>query len=176
VAKLRRLMKKTRFRNDFVRASIACRDVRVVPEVAKSALGLFLYDFFFEREIRNDDEIDTLDEGIRIEDNPPKFAKRTKYEGKDFIEMKGKSESQNVNLEQQRGGKEVMQSYQRRSQSKNNHPKDIRVEKNKGKMVVEDHTLMEKQMEVKNFADEEDASLIARMMKTVTCWVMCIPN
>jgi hypothetical protein len=41
VAKLRRLMKKTRFRNDFVRASIACRDVRVVPEVAKSALGLF---------------------------------------------------------------------------------------------------------------------------------------
>jgi hypothetical protein len=145
-------------------------------KLLKVLLAYFLYDFFFEREIRNDDEIDTLDEGIRIEDNPPKFAKRTKYEGKDFTEMKGKSESQNVNLEQQRGGKEVMQSYQRRSQSKNNHPKDIRVEKNKGKMVVEDHTLMEKQMEVKNFADEEDASLIARMMKTVTCWVMCIPN
>jgi hypothetical protein len=44
---------KTRLRNDFVRARIACRDVRSVSGVAECYLRLFIYDFFFEREVQS---------------------------------------------------------------------------------------------------------------------------
>ena len=40
----------TRFNREFVRVKIACRNVDLVPASAECALGLFLYDFFFEKE------------------------------------------------------------------------------------------------------------------------------
>jgi len=41
---------QTRFRHDYVRVKIACRDIRQVPPSAECNLGLFIYDFFFELE------------------------------------------------------------------------------------------------------------------------------
>ncbi|KAG2582645.1 hypothetical protein PVAP13_6KG185730, partial [Panicum virgatum] len=40
----------TRFNRDYVRVKIACRNVELVPPSAECTLGMFLYDFFFERE------------------------------------------------------------------------------------------------------------------------------
>ena len=40
----------TRFKLDFVRVKIACRDVYEVPESAEGNLGLNIFDFFFELE------------------------------------------------------------------------------------------------------------------------------
>ncbi|CAL4976870.1 unnamed protein product [Urochloa decumbens] len=50
VGKTLEIDEKTRYRDDYVKMRIACRDVTQVPEVAESSLGLFIYDFFFERE------------------------------------------------------------------------------------------------------------------------------
>jgi hypothetical protein len=50
VGKTLEIDEKTRYRNDYVRMRIACRDVTQVPAVAESSLGLFIYDFFFERD------------------------------------------------------------------------------------------------------------------------------
>ena len=48
----------TRFNRDFVRIKLACRDVELVPPSAECALGMYLYDFFFEREspVENDQD------------------------------------------------------------------------------------------------------------------------
>jgi hypothetical protein len=42
---------KTRLKNEVVRVKIACRYVVQVPAVAEGSLGMWLYDFFFEREV-----------------------------------------------------------------------------------------------------------------------------
>ena len=47
-----------------MRARIACRDVSAVPGVVESSLGLFLYDFFFEREIHTEEEEQNIEVGI----------------------------------------------------------------------------------------------------------------
>jgi len=41
----------TRFNRDYVRVKIACRNVELVPPSAECTLGMYLYDFFFEREM-----------------------------------------------------------------------------------------------------------------------------
>lgn len=53
---------KSRFRSDYVRVKIACRDASLVPSSAEGTLGMMIYDFFFEREVT--DEIDK--EAIKI--------------------------------------------------------------------------------------------------------------
>jgi hypothetical protein len=58
-------MKKTRLRNDFVRARIACRDVRAVSGVAECYSGLFIYDFF-QREVQSEEVEDSLEVGIKV--------------------------------------------------------------------------------------------------------------
>ena len=50
----------TRFNNDFVMVKIACRNVNLVPPSVESTLGLFLYDFYFEREEPNEEDHDPL--------------------------------------------------------------------------------------------------------------------
>ncbi|CAL4921903.1 unnamed protein product [Urochloa decumbens] len=47
----------TRFKQEFVRVKIACRDVELVPPCAEGALGLDIYDFYFELE--EPDRLDT---------------------------------------------------------------------------------------------------------------------
>ncbi|CAO2150011.1 unnamed protein product [Urochloa humidicola] len=40
----------TRYKPEYVRIKIACRDIYEVPDSAESTLGMFLYDFYFELE------------------------------------------------------------------------------------------------------------------------------
>lgn len=61
---------KTKFRPDFVRIKIACRDINLVPESAESSLGMFLYDFFFEREIPDEIPHEANKAGVRIDSQP----------------------------------------------------------------------------------------------------------
>jgi len=51
VGKVLEIDEKTRFRHDYVRVKIACRDITKVPRTAESTLGLVLHDFTFEREV-----------------------------------------------------------------------------------------------------------------------------
>jgi hypothetical protein len=60
---------RTRLRNEYVRARIACRDVTVVLGVVESSLGLFLYDFFFEREIHTEEDEQNIEVVIRVDDS-----------------------------------------------------------------------------------------------------------
>jgi hypothetical protein len=80
VGKVIEVDERTRLRNEYVRARIACRDVTTVPGVVESSLGLFLYDFFFEREIHSEEDEQSLETGIRVDDSYQKAAKRYKYE------------------------------------------------------------------------------------------------
>jgi hypothetical protein len=78
---------------EYVRARIACRDVIVVLGVVESSLGLFLYDFFFEREIHTEEDEQNIEVVIRVDDSYQKVAKRSKYEGKMQKEKKADLES-----------------------------------------------------------------------------------
>ncbi|CAN6348020.1 unnamed protein product [Urochloa humidicola] len=40
----------TRYKPEFVRIKIACRDIYAVPDSAEGSLGMYLYDFFYELE------------------------------------------------------------------------------------------------------------------------------
>ena len=58
----------TRFNRDYVRMKIACRNIDLVPPSAECSLGLFLYDFFFERETPTDDSHDKLQTQVDVGD------------------------------------------------------------------------------------------------------------
>ena len=62
---------KTRFRTDYVRMRIACRDILKVPSIAKGTLGLYLHDFIFEREVPEEDSMKTLKSGIKVNEKEP---------------------------------------------------------------------------------------------------------
>jgi len=47
----------TIFNRDFVRIKIACRNVELVPPSAECNLGMYIYDFLFEREVSQDDDM-----------------------------------------------------------------------------------------------------------------------
>jgi len=47
-----------RTNKNYVRVKIACRNVDMVPASAESTLELFIYDFFFERELSQDERVD----------------------------------------------------------------------------------------------------------------------
>jgi hypothetical protein len=75
VGKVVEIDEKTRVRNEYVRVRIAYRDVSVVPCTVESSLGLFIYDFHFEREIQEEDPHDNRDSGIKIDDQDQNNAK-----------------------------------------------------------------------------------------------------
>jgi hypothetical protein len=51
---------KTRFRLDYVRMKIACRDVTKVPRTAEGTVRIYVKDFIFERELQVENTIKTL--------------------------------------------------------------------------------------------------------------------
>jgi hypothetical protein len=71
VGKVTEIDEKTRFRVDYVRMKIACRDVPKVPKSAEGVLGLTLYDFDFEREILEGNNEKVLRSGIKVTDDQP---------------------------------------------------------------------------------------------------------
>jgi len=68
VGKVLAIDEKYRFRTDYVRINLACRDITQVPAVAESTLGLKIYDFFFEREVHGENATDPLRGGEMIGD------------------------------------------------------------------------------------------------------------
>lgn len=87
VGKVLEIDEKTRFRHDYVRVRIACRDITEVPRTAESTLGLFLHDFTFEREVEIEAPTRTLQSGIRITEGehppPPKKFKAVENSSKE---------------------------------------------------------------------------------------------
>lgn len=68
VGKVMEIDEKTRFKLDFIRMKIACRDVTRVPRTAEGTLGIYVKDFIFEREIQDDEPVRTLTSGIKVTD------------------------------------------------------------------------------------------------------------
>jgi hypothetical protein len=75
VGKVMEIDEKIRFRADYVRVKIACRDVHKVPRTAEGTLGIYLHDFIFEREIQEGQTIKTLNSGIKITEKGPEPKK-----------------------------------------------------------------------------------------------------
>uniref|UniRef100_A0A804PM44 Uncharacterized protein n=1 Tax=Zea mays TaxID=4577 RepID=A0A804PM44_MAIZE len=122
VGKVIEIDERTRLRNEYVRARIACRDVTVVPGVVEGSLGLFLYDFFFEREIHSEEDEQFLETGIRIDDSNQKVAKRYKYEGKMQKDKKvdyGNLEDGNIKQHDECNRKSQSYTYQMQGLDKN---------------------------------------------------------
>jgi hypothetical protein len=73
VGKVLEIDEKTRFKHDYVRAQIACRDITKVPRTTESTLGIHLHDFHFEREVDVEGPVKVLSSGIKItdKDQPP---------------------------------------------------------------------------------------------------------
>lgn len=73
VGKVMEIDEKTRFRHDYVRVKIAYRDITKIPSTTEGALGLFIYDFYFEREVANENVERTLNSGIKVTEHelPP---------------------------------------------------------------------------------------------------------
>jgi len=57
VGKTMAIDEQTRFSRDYVRIKIACRNVELVPPSAEGTLGLYIYDFFFDREYSQEEQL-----------------------------------------------------------------------------------------------------------------------
>jgi hypothetical protein len=75
VGKVTEIDEKARFRVDYVRMKIACRDITKIPKTAEGVLGISLYDFGFEREIVEDGNEKVLKSGIKGTDEQPSSKK-----------------------------------------------------------------------------------------------------
>jgi len=58
VGKTMAIDESTRFNKKYVRVKIACRNVDMVLASTENTLELFIYDFFFERELSQDERVD----------------------------------------------------------------------------------------------------------------------
>jgi hypothetical protein len=67
VGKTIAINESTRYNPEFVRINIACREVEVVPKCAEGDLGMFIYDFLFEREDLEGMKNGKQKEAIRVE-------------------------------------------------------------------------------------------------------------
>ena len=68
VGKVVEIDEGSRYRYDYVRLRIACRDVTRVPKSAESFLGMYLIDFRFKREVGLDNGSKVLKSGIMVGD------------------------------------------------------------------------------------------------------------
>lgn len=97
VGKVLEIDEKTRLRHDYVRMKIACRDISKVPRTAESTLGLFLHDFYYEREVEVEGPERILNSGIKVTegDQPPpsKKYKTDNNNGKGSLPNNGEQNS-----------------------------------------------------------------------------------
>ncbi|KAG2591038.1 hypothetical protein PVAP13_5NG450180 [Panicum virgatum] len=84
---------QTRFRHDYVRVKVACRDIRQVPPSAECNLGMFIYDFFFELEDTETQEPIPLNTATKVgdPDEHPSSKKMRTEESLGSESQKGKS-------------------------------------------------------------------------------------
>lgn len=114
VGKVIEIDEGTRYRYDYVRLRIACRDVARVPKTAEGTLGMYIIDFGFEREVLEVTGERVLKSGIKFTSNdsqPP--AKRSKA---DNVDKSGQVIGDDTVVADQddhgqRAGKQIQQSY-----------------------------------------------------------------
>lgn len=77
VGKVIEIDEGTRYRYDYVRLKTACRDVSKVPKTTESALGMYMIDFGFEREVHETSGERMLKSGVKVGDDvqPSKTSK-----------------------------------------------------------------------------------------------------
>lgn len=77
VGKMTELDEKTRYKPEYVRARIACRDVTRVPRMAEGTLGIYVFDFHFEREVLDEEEPAEFQSEVKVKQNdePPQPKK-----------------------------------------------------------------------------------------------------
>jgi hypothetical protein len=86
VAKSVEIDENTRYNPEFVRIKIACRDLMEIPESAEGNLGMYIYDFYFEREEPNPLHKEKQKESFRVSDpgcQPSPKKMKTQHEKKD---------------------------------------------------------------------------------------------
>ncbi|XP_066358946.1 uncharacterized protein [Miscanthus floridulus] len=66
---------RTRFKADYVRVKIACRDVTKVPKTADAMLGIYEFEFSFEREVPETQTGRMLTSGIKVGEKEPPVKK-----------------------------------------------------------------------------------------------------
>lgn len=97
VGKAAEIDEKTRYKAEYVRVKIACRDVSRVPRIADATLGFDEYDFTFEREIPEVQAVKMLTSGLKVGEEPP--SKKTKAGGSNLLENAGPSnQTENINF------------------------------------------------------------------------------
>jgi hypothetical protein len=75
VGKVIEIDERSRFRADYIRVKIACRDLQKVPNIAEGTLGLCIHDFGFEREVPEENPVKTLTSGIVVGSKEPPSKK-----------------------------------------------------------------------------------------------------
>jgi hypothetical protein len=78
VGKVIEIDEGSRYRYDYVRLKIACRNVARVPKVAESTLGMYLIDFGFEREVLYDGGERIMRSGIKVSEDAQPPLKKSK--------------------------------------------------------------------------------------------------
>lgn len=66
---------KVRYRYDYIRVKIACRDVTKVPKKAESTLGMYIFYFGFEREIPTTEEAKSVKNAVKINNDTQPIPK-----------------------------------------------------------------------------------------------------
>lgn len=137
VGKVVEIDEKTRFRANYVRVKIACRDIHKVPKTAESTLGIYLYDFTFEREVEEVNSVRTLTSGIKVGDKEPP-NKKYKPEDQNRNGSQSGPARNNEPKPTEAGANKVMQHHQHGHVSSSSSPKGSGKlsEKAKGKTVV----------------------------------------
>ena len=64
-----------------------------MPGVVESSLGLFIYDFFFEREVQKDEEEEKLSNAVKVDDNTHHTTKRAKFGEDESIDGRNRKDS-----------------------------------------------------------------------------------
>jgi hypothetical protein len=75
VGKVMEIDERTRFRADYVRVKIACRNLQKIPNTTEGTLGLCIHDFGFEREVPEENPVKTLTSGIVVGSKEPPSKK-----------------------------------------------------------------------------------------------------
>jgi len=119
VGKVMEIDEKSRYRIDYVRMKIACRDFSKIPKTAEGVLGLSIYDFGFEREVLDDGKGKVLKSGIRIGEDQPPNKKFRNESGQDCSLMNRKVGDNDGpdSRQMQNFGKQVMASAPSKLQS-----------------------------------------------------------
>jgi hypothetical protein len=140
-------------------------------ELWKVLLGLFLYDFFFEREIHSEEVDQNLEAGIRVDDSYQKAAKRSKYEGKMLKEKKvdfGNLDDGNIKQHDDFSKNTQSFTYQMRGLDKNTNKeknvgdKDIKAGKNYSSCSSEEKN----KVHITDSEDDDDSDLLREDLMT----------